>query len=107
MIARSWRGLVKTEEADKYIRHLQNDTFPQLSRISGFVSASVWRRPTARGVEFIVVTTWQSIDAIRRFAGEQADLAVVPPTARAMMVKYDTTVAHYEIAATFPETPSA
>src|SRR5262249_22480462 len=102
MIARSWRALVKTEEADNYIRHLQNDTFSQLSRISGFVSASVWRRPTARGVEFMVVTTWQSIDSVKGFAGEQADLAVVPATARAMMVEYDTTVAHHEIVATFP-----
>jgi len=42
------------------------------------------------------------VDAIRQFAGETIDMAVVPQTARAMMVEYDTTVTHYEIAAPFP-----
>jgi heme-degrading monooxygenase HmoA len=101
MIARIWRGLVKTEEAEDYIRHLQNDTVPQLSRIPGFVSASILRKHSARGVEFIVLTTWQSMDAIRQFTGETIDLAVVPQVAQAMMVEYDQTVSHYEIAGTF------
>src|SRR5262245_27922672 len=102
MIARNWRGLVKTEEADNYIRHLQNNTIPQLERISGFVSASILRKPAARGVEFMVLTTWQSMDAIRQFAGETVEVAVVPQAARAMMVDYDTTVTHYEIVDTLP-----
>jgi len=82
MIGRIWRALVKTEEANNYTRHLQNDTFPRLSRILRFVSASILRKHTARGVEFIVLITWQSMDAIRQFAGETIDMAVVPQTAR-------------------------
>ena len=101
MISRNWRGVARAEEADNYIRHLRNDTFPQLSRIAGFVSASILRRATAEGVEFVIVTTWQSMEAIRRFAGEPEDQAVVPPAVAAMMVEYDATVAHYEIAETY------
>lgn len=97
MISRNWRGVARAEEADRYVRHLQSETFPQLERIAGFVSASILRRPTAQAVEFLVVTTWTSMDAIRRFAGEPVDAAVVPPAVQAMMVDYDTKVSHYEI----------
>jgi heme-degrading monooxygenase HmoA len=101
MISRHWRGVVKTEESDDYISHLLKNTFPQLAHIPGFVSASILRRSTARGVEFVILTTWHSMEAIRQFAGEPADVAVVPPVAQAMMVEYDKKVAHYEIAYTY------
>jgi len=98
VIARVWRGVARTEEADAYVRHLQNDTFPALARIPGFVDAAIWRRDVALGVEFTVVTHWESIDTIRQFAGEPVDAAVVPPEVRAMMLTYDEKVAHYEVA---------
>jgi heme-degrading monooxygenase HmoA len=85
------------EEADGYVRHLQNDTIPALGRISGFVAAAIWRRDVDGGVQFTVVTHWESIDAIRQFAGEPVDAAVVPPEVRAMMLTYDEKVAHYEV----------
>jgi len=96
-ISRHWRGIAKLEEADHYIHHLRNDTFPKLARIEGFIKASILRRPIGEGMEFLIVTTWQSIEAIRKFAGESADTAVVPPSVRAMMVEYDREVAHYEV----------
>jgi heme-degrading monooxygenase HmoA len=97
MISRHWRGVAKPEEADNYIHHLRNDTFPKLEKISGFVSASILRRSTAKGTEFLIVTTWQSIEAIRQFAGASVHTAVVPLEVQAMMVKYDREVVHYEI----------
>ena len=96
-ISRHWKGVAKPEEADHYIHHLRNDTFPQLARIEGFIKASVLRRSIREGTEFLVVTTWESIEAIRQFAGEPAQTAVVPPEVQAMMVKYDKEVTHYEI----------
>jgi heme-degrading monooxygenase HmoA len=97
MISRHWKGVAKPEEADHYIHHLRNDTFPKLARIDGFIRASILRRSIAEGTEFLVVTTWQSIEAIRQFAGETVHIAVVPPEVQAMMVDYDREVAHYEI----------
>jgi heme-degrading monooxygenase HmoA len=101
MIARVWRGIARTEEADTYVRHLRNDTFPALAGIPGFVDAAIWRRDADPGVEFTIVTRWESVDAIRQFAGEPVDAAVVPPEVRAMMLSYDEKVAHYEVADTF------
>jgi heme-degrading monooxygenase HmoA len=97
MISRHWRGVAKPEEADHYIHHLRNDTFPKLAKVDGFNKASILRRSTAEGTEFLIVTTWQSIEAIRQFAGESVHIAVVPPEVQTMMVKYDREVAHYEI----------
>ncbi|HEY3041304.1 MAG TPA: antibiotic biosynthesis monooxygenase [Pyrinomonadaceae bacterium] len=97
MISRNWRGVARAEKADAYIQHLQNDTFPKLSLIPGFLSASILRRPATEGVEFLIITTWRSMDAIRQFAGENAETAVVPSEVQAMMLEYDLRVVHYEI----------
>jgi heme-degrading monooxygenase HmoA len=97
MISRHWKGVAKPEEADHYIHHLRNDTFPGLARMNGFIGASILRRSTGKGIEFLVVTTWRSIEAIRQFAGESVDVAVVPSVVQAMMVAYDREVVHYEI----------
>ena len=97
MISRTWRGIARPEEADNYTRHLQLETFPELSRIAGFVSASIMRRRTSKGVEFLILTTWESLDAIRRFAAEPVEVAVVPASVQAMMVEFDPLVTHYEI----------
>jgi heme-degrading monooxygenase HmoA len=97
MISRQWRGIAKSSEADRYVSHLRTETFPQLSRIPGFIGASILRRPVAAGVEFRIVTTWDSMEAISKFAGERPETAVVPERVQAMMTTYDRTVDHYEV----------
>jgi heme-degrading monooxygenase HmoA len=97
MISRQWRGIARSADADRYVSHLKNELFPQLSRLRGFVSASILRRTVFEGIEFRIVTTWDSIDAIRQFAGEDAQRAVVPEAVQEMMVTFDRTVEHYEV----------
>jgi len=97
MISRHWKGVARLEKADSYIDHLRRDTFPKLSKIRGFIGASILRRVVSQGVEFLVVTDWESLDAIREFAGEKPEAAVVPPVVQAMMVAYDKETRHYEV----------
>ncbi len=97
MIARHWTGLAKKERADDYIAHLQNDTFKQLLNIDGFLKASILRRETEEGVEFLIITEWETFDAIKQFAGTNYETAVVPEIAQRMMIRYDEKVKHYEI----------
>ncbi len=97
MISRNWKGLVKPELAESYINHLKTDTFPKLSNISGFVRASILKREFSEGTEFLIITLWESLEAIEHFAGKPADIAVVPEVAQRMMISYDKKVAHYEI----------
>ena len=97
MISRHWRGLAKAERADDYLAHLRADTLPQLSTIAGFIDAQILKRAVQEGVEFLIVTQWDSLQAIQRFAGEDAERAVVPDVVQDMMIEYDQTVRHYEV----------
>lgn len=96
-IARHWRGLAKADRADAYVAHLRQETFPAIRRLPGFKSATIHRRDVADGVEFLIVTTWESLDAIRAFAGANIDTAVVPDKAQEMMIDYERVVRHYEV----------
>ena len=97
MISRQWRGVSKPEHAEAYVEHLRIETFPAIRKIPGFLSASLLRRPTEEGVEFLIVTEWVSIEAIREFAGIEVETAVVPSRVQDMMVTYDHVVRHYEV----------
>ena len=97
MISRHWRALARRERASDYIEHLQTETFPAIRRIHGFVDATIHRRSAAGGVEFLIVTRWESMDAIRQFAGVDPEVAVVPRKVQEMMIEYDGRVRHFEI----------
>ena len=100
MIERHWKGITRNEEAENYIRHLQTKTFPHLADLNGFIKATILRRPVAKGTEFLIITVWDSIDSIRQFAGEKVEVANVPPEAQKLMVEFDRTATHYEVAGT-------
>jgi heme-degrading monooxygenase HmoA len=70
MISRHWRGLANPAHADQYVQ---------------------------RGVEFLIVTTWESIEAIEHFAGRDSEIAVVPEKVQRMMLEYDRWARHYEV----------
>jgi heme-degrading monooxygenase HmoA len=101
MISRHWKGIAKREFADRYVDHLKIATFPQLASLPGFIRASVLRRELSEGIEFQIVTLWESLKLIEAFAGRDCESAVVPPKVQAMMVRFDDRVAHYEVAHTF------
>jgi heme-degrading monooxygenase HmoA len=86
VISRQWRGSAKPAFADPYLEHLQSKTFPAIRKLPGFLDASILRRSVPEGVEFLIVTAWTSVDAIRAFAGANAEAAVVPPRMHAMTV---------------------
>ncbi len=99
MISRQWRGLARADQAEVYQEHLLAETFPALQRIAGFVDASILRRKAAGGVEFLIVTRWASMDAIRQFAGADPEAAVVPQKVQRMMIEFDSRVRHYDVVA--------
>jgi heme-degrading monooxygenase HmoA len=100
MITRVWKGFALPEKAPLYLEHLQNSVFPELEAINGFRGANVLRKEQNGEVEFIVMTLWDSMDAIRQFAGADAEVAVVAPNAQAVLSHYESSVAHYEVALT-------
>lgn len=97
MISRQWRALAQPDQAQNYLKHLRTETFPTVRKLPGFVSASVLSRRLDNGIEFLIVTQWESLDAIARFAGADLETAVVPAKAAAMMIEYDRRVRHFEV----------
>ena len=97
MIARVWRGIAWPEKASDYVEHLRRAVFPELHQIAGFREAFVLQRNMNEGVEFIVQTIWESLGAIREFAGENVETAVVAPAAKPLLREFDSSVIHYEI----------
>jgi len=95
MIERHWSGIVRAGRADDYVRHLEGETFPTLRALPGFVRGRILRRDVGEGTEFRIVTVWESLDAVRAFAGDEVELAVVPELVQRMMVRFDPRVTHY------------
>jgi len=97
VISRQWRGLARADQALNYITHLRQETFPALSRLPGFVSASILSRRLDRGTEFLVVTSWRSLGDIASFSGPDLEAAVVPAKVVTMMVEYDDRARHFDV----------
>ena len=97
MIVRLWKGRARPETADAYRRHVVSSVFPTLRKLPGFIRARVLRRTSGDHVEFLVITEWESLDAVRAFAGEAIDRAVVEPAARAVLSDFDDHVDHFEL----------
>lgn len=98
MIVRLWRGRASPANAAAYLSHLTNTVFPKLATIDGFLGGRALRRETGGEVEFLVMTEWTSWQAVRAFAGNQPDVAVVEPDARAVLSHMDEHVEHFDMA---------
>ena len=81
MIVRAWRGRASAANKQGYVAHFRSKVLPELRHIDGFLGASLLRAPHPGGVEFLVLTRWRSMDAIRAFAGDEVSRAVVEPGA--------------------------
>ena len=99
MIARMWRGTAADGEgARAYFRHLEANVVPALEKIAGYCGVRALRRVQEGRVEILVTTFWESMDAVRAFAGTDPEKAVVEPEARAVLAEFDDFVRHYEVA---------
>ena len=97
MIVREWRGRASSPQADVYPKHFREKVIPELSRVAGFAGAQLSRRQLNDKIEFLVLTRWRSMDAIRAFAGKDVEQAVVEPAAVAALIEFDSRVRHYEV----------
>lgn len=101
MISRIWHGWTTLGNADKYETLLKEEIFLgiQNRRIRGFQGIQLLRRQVGDEVEFVTIMSFDSLDAVREFAGEDYEVAVVPEKARAVLSRYDSRSLHYEVRA--------
>ncbi len=98
MIARVWRGRTTRENAAAYEELLGTTILPGIDRVSGFRGAELFRRDLGDEIEFMTVTRFVSLDAVREFAGEDYEQAVISDEAHRLLTRFDERVAIYEIA---------
>jgi len=96
MISRLWHGWATPENADAYEKLLREEVLPGIHRVPGFKGAHLLRRNLNNEVEFVTITMFDSIEAVKEFAGEDYEVAVVPPQARKLLSRFDARSAHYE-----------
>jgi heme-degrading monooxygenase HmoA len=101
MIARLWHGWTTPANADTYETLLKTEIFPGIAarQIAGYHGIQLLRQAAGDEVEFITLMWFESLDAIRAFAGEDYAVAVVLPQAHALLSRYDTHSQHYEVKA--------
>jgi heme-degrading monooxygenase HmoA len=99
MICRIWHGWTSPGNADAYEQLLRSEIFQGIAarHIPGYLGIELLRRPSADSVEFVTLMWFESIEAVREFAGADYEVAVVPPAARALLQRFDARSAHYEV----------
>ena len=101
VISRVWHGWTTPAKADAYESLLKSEVFIgiQNRQIDGYRGIHLFRRNLGDEVEFVTVMWFDSMEAVRAFAGEDYEVAVVPPEARVLLSRFDERSQHYEVKA--------
>jgi antibiotic biosynthesis monooxygenase (ABM) superfamily enzyme len=99
LISRIWHGWTSPENADAYETLLRNEIFLGIANreIPGYHGIQLLRRNNGQEVEFVTIMRFDSIAAVKAFAGEEYEQAVVPPKARTLLAHFDDRSAHYDV----------
>ncbi len=100
MIARTWHGAVPLAKAHAYHAYLLKTGVPDYQGTPGNRGVTVLRRTEGDLAHFLLITLWESWDAIRAFAGDDVDRARYYPEDEAFLLELEPTVTHYEVLAT-------
>jgi heme-degrading monooxygenase HmoA len=96
MITRIWHGRTSLLDADNYLKFLLSDGTKEYRQTPGILSIKVWRRKDTDCCHFFTVTEWESLDAIKIFAGENYGQAVYYPEDQGILLEFEETVNHYD-----------
>jgi len=96
MIARIWRGWTSSADADDYLEYVERTGMAAYRATPGNLGAWILRRRDGERTEFVTFSFWESMDAVRAFAGEDADRAVFYPEDDRFLVERETSVTHFE-----------
>jgi heme-degrading monooxygenase HmoA len=97
MIARTWRGATAARDADTYVQYLLETGLTEFRQTQGNRGALVLRRIDGERAEFVVLSLWESEEAVRRFAGNDIEKAVFYPEDKRFLIDRDNHVTHYEV----------
>ena len=101
MITRIWHGWTTPDNADRYEALLLGTVFPAIAakQLAGYRGIRLLRRDAGTEVEFVTIMTFDSIESIRAFAGDDSERAYVPDAARQLLARFDDRARHYQVRA--------
>jgi heme-degrading monooxygenase HmoA len=97
MIARTWRGITRESDKDTYYEYLQKTGLPDYAHVPGNRGVWVLRKVAEGKAEFLLISLWDSYDAIKKFAGTDYEKAVYYPEDTKFLLELEPHVTHYEI----------
>jgi len=97
MIARHWRGWTEVHNANAYESFLKTRVLPELKQLAGYRGGYILRSDGADEVEFVVVNFFESLESVRRFAGDDFATPVFEPEARLLLSRVEPIARHYEV----------
>jgi heme-degrading monooxygenase HmoA len=97
MIARTWRGAVKAKDSDAYLEYLNRTGLAEYQKTPGNRGVLGLRRIGGDRAEFLLISLWDSKEAIQQFAGEDVEKAVFYPEDERFLIEKDDHVSHYEV----------
>jgi heme-degrading monooxygenase HmoA len=97
MIARVWKGWTKAEDADAYEKLLREVVYPGIQTINGYLGGYILRQDAKDETEFLTVNLFESLDAVRAFAGPDYEVPVFEPEARRLLSKVEPIARHYDV----------
>jgi heme-degrading monooxygenase HmoA len=97
MIVRIWHGRVLTDKAERYAQFLNQRAIPDYRSVPGNLNVTVLRRLDGGITHFLTVTSWENVDAIKRFAGQDIEAAKYYPEDQEFLIEFEPTVQHYEV----------
>jgi heme-degrading monooxygenase HmoA len=98
MIARIWRGITLAEKADAYVDYLHQTGLRDYASTPGNRGVTVLRRLQGEHSEIMLISLWESMDAVRAFAGENPERSVYYPEDEEYLLEMEPLVRHYEVA---------
>lgn len=102
MIARIWTGAVRREDGDAYADYMRETGVAEYAKTPGNRGVWMLRRDDGDRAEFVMFTLWDSLDAVKAFAGEDYETAVFYPEDERFLVERDLHATHYDVAAAIP-----
>jgi len=102
MIARIWHGWTHPENADAYEELLRTRILPGIRQAAGCRGMHLFRRAAGSEVEFVTLLFFDSMEAVKAWAGDHFEVAVVPPEARRLLARFDQRSAHFETRFSLP-----
>ena len=99
MIARTWHGVTDKSKADDYRKYLEESGVKEYRETKGNRGVYVLRRDEGDRTHFLLVSLWDSFEAIRRFAGRDVEKAVYFPKDKEFLREFEPKVLHYQVLA--------